>query len=228
MRKLGFEAVATTSWGLATQLGLRDGTGAVGREETLANGRLIAGATDLPVNADLENGFGDAPGHAAETVRQAAALGLAGGSIEDATGRSDQPIYLFEQAVERVRAAADAARESGFVLTARAENWLHGVRDADDTLRRLRAYADAGAQVLFAPFAPLELQAEAARIGPPLSVLAPGPEVTVGQLAELGAARISVGGWLARAATTAVRKAAEKMRDGGGFGWTAALDGFPG
>ena len=140
---LGFDALATTSAGLAFSLGRRDGEGAVSRDETLANARAIVEATDLPVSADLENGFGDAPETCAETIRQASATGLAGGSIEDATGDSSRPIYDFHEAVERIAAAAEAANSLPFVLTARAENFLHGRPDLADTIRRLQAYAKA-------------------------------------------------------------------------------------
>ena len=150
---LGFEALATTSAGFAFSIGKPDGEGAVDRNETLANVRAIVEATTLPVSGDLENGFGDDPEACAETIRLAAGAGLVGGSIEDATGRADTPIYRYEQALERVRAAVAAARSLPFpfTLAARAENFLHGIADLDDTIRRLVAFADAGADVLFAP-----------------------------------------------------------------------------
>jgi 2-methylisocitrate lyase-like PEP mutase family enzyme len=150
---LGFEALATTSAGLAFSLGKPDGEGVVQRDETLANVRAIVDATSLPVSGDLENGFGDAPETCAETIRLAAQAGLVGGSIEDASGRADQPIYPLDHALERVRAAVTAARSLPFpfVLCARAENFLHGIADLDDTIRRLQAFADAGADALFAP-----------------------------------------------------------------------------
>src|SRR5216684_5837173 len=148
---LGFEALATTSMGYAFSLGRRDNT--LDREETLANASAIASATHLPVSADLENGFGDAPEIVAETIKLAAAAGVVGGSIEDATGRSDHPIYEVEHAIERVRAAVAAARALPFpfTLTARAENYLHGRPDLKDTIKRLQAYQEAGADVLYAP-----------------------------------------------------------------------------
>ena len=148
---LGFEALATTSGGYAFSMGQRDYT--VGREAVLAHISALAPATDLPFSADLENGFGDEPEAAAETIRLAAAAGAVGGSIEDATGRADHPIYEPALAAERVRAAAEMARGLGFpfTLTARAENYLHGRRDLKDTIGRLQAYQEAGADVLYAP-----------------------------------------------------------------------------
>src|SRR3954447_6672277 len=144
---LGFEALATTSAGLAFSLGRRDGEGALSRDETLANARAIVAATDLPVSADLENGFGDDPGTVAETIGLAAQAGLVGGAIEDATGDPAPPIYDAVHAAERVAAAVAAARSLPFrfTLTARAENFLHGRRDLNDTIRRLKAYEAAGA-----------------------------------------------------------------------------------
>ena len=148
---LGFAALATTSMGYAFSVGRRDG--AIGRAEMMAHIVAIVSATDLPVSADLENGYGDSPATVAQTIRLAASAGVVGGSIEDATGRADQPIYELEFAVERIRAAAAAARALPFVftLTARAENYLHGRPDLADTVRRLRAYQEAGADVLYAP-----------------------------------------------------------------------------
>src|ERR1700758_1720771 len=148
---LGFEALATTSMGYAFSLGRLDNT--LGREETLAYASAIASATHLPVSADLENGFGDAPETVAETIRLAAAAGVVGGSIEDATGRPDKPIYDKEHAIDRIRAAAAAVRglPFPFTLTARAENYLHGRPDLRDTIARLQAYQEAGADVLYAP-----------------------------------------------------------------------------
>ena len=153
LQGLGFEALTTTSAGLAFVLGRRDGAGEVTRDETLANAKAIADATDLPVAADLENGFGHTPEAAAETIRLAGEAGLVGGSIEDATGDAQRPIYDFQQAVERVAAAAEAARALSFpfVLVGRAENFLHGRPDLDDTIRRLQAFEAAGADALFAP-----------------------------------------------------------------------------
>ena len=154
LASLGFEALTTTSAGLAFTLGRPDGAGLISRDETLANAKAIADATDLPVAADLENGFGDAPEAAAETIRLAGEMaGLVGGSIEDATGDPQRPIYDFQHAVERVAAAAEAAHALPypFVLVGRAENFLHGRPDLDDTIRRLQAFEAAGADALYAP-----------------------------------------------------------------------------
>src|SRR4051812_39484121 len=150
---LGYEALATTSAGFAFALGRPDGAAAIDRDETLANARAIVEATPLPVSADLENGFGDDPEACAETIRLAAEAGLAGGSIEDATGRAEDPIYPFDLALERVKAAIAAARALPFrfVLVARAENLICGRPDLPDTIRRLEAFADSGADVLYAP-----------------------------------------------------------------------------
>ncbi|MDH6119049.1 isocitrate lyase/phosphoenolpyruvate mutase family protein [Kitasatospora sp. GAS204B] len=220
---LGFTAVATTSAGLAFALGRTDGANLVTREEALANARAIVTATDLPVSADLENGFGASPDAVAETIRLAAATGLVGGSIEDATGDPATPIHPFEQAVERIRAAVAAARELDFpfTVTARAENFLHGRPDLDDTVRRLRAFEAAGADVLFAPGLP---DAEAVRtvcaaVDKPVNVLAAGPlaKLTVRQLAELGARRISVGSAFARVALAAAQRSAAEILNTGGF-----------
>ena len=153
LASLGFEALATTSLGLSNSLGRPDGAGVVSREEVLDNCRLIAAATDLPVNADLENGYADEPRAAAEMIRLASEAGIVGGSIEDATGDPQNPIYDFALAVERVQAAVETGRSLPvpFVLTARAENLLHGRLDLDDTIRRLQAFEKAGADVLYAP-----------------------------------------------------------------------------
>lgn len=156
LTSMGFEALATTSAGLAFSLGRRDAEGAVSREEILANAQSIVEATHLPVSADLENGFGDSPEEVSETIRMAAAIGLVGGSIEDATGNPQAPIYAFNHALERVIAGVEAARSLSlpFVFVARAENFSAGVHDLDDTIRRLIAFEQAGADVLFAPGLP--------------------------------------------------------------------------
>jgi 2-methylisocitrate lyase-like PEP mutase family enzyme len=220
---LGFEALATTSLGLANTLGRPDGTGAVSRAEVLANCRAISDATDLPVNADLENGYADAPEAAAEMIRLAAAAGVVGGSIEDATGDPSHPIYDFDLAVERVRAAVNAAHALPvpFVLTARAENFLHGRRDLDDTIRRLQAFEAAGADVLYAPgLRDLpSIRAVTSAVGKPLNVVmsSADPSITVAQLAEAGVKRISVGGALSRLALAAFLKGAREMKEGGSF-----------
>jgi 2-methylisocitrate lyase-like PEP mutase family enzyme len=222
---LGFEALATTSFGLANALGRVDGTLAVNRDELIANCREIAGATDLPVNADLENGYADDPKKAAEIFRMAAEAGIVGGSIEDATGRADEPIYDFNLAVERVAAAAEVARALPFpfTFTARAENFLHGRRDLDDTVKRLQAFARAGADVLYAPGLRdlATIRQVAAAVSKPLNVVmsAADPDLTTQQLAEAGVKRISIGGALSRLAFAAVRDAALAMRDKGSYTW---------
>lgn len=222
---LGFEALATTSAGHAFTLGRNDGAQKVGREETLANARAIVEATNLPVSADLENGFGDAPEAAAETIRQAAAVGLVGGSIEDATGRADDPIYGLDQAVQRVRAAVAAARSLPFpfTLTARAENFLHGRRDLADTIRRLQAFQEAGADVLYAPGLATreEIEAVVGAVDRPVNVVMGlvGARFTVEELGEIGVKRISVGGSLARAALGGFLRAAREIKDQGSFGY---------
>src|SRR5579862_2537723 len=219
---LGFEALATTSSGFAFSLGRRDG--AVTREEVLAHCRLIADVTDLPVAADLENCFGDDPKTVAETIRLAAATGIVGGSVEDASGDDSHPIYDHGLAVERVAAAAEAARSLPFpfTLTARAENFLHGRPDLDDTLLRLEAYAAVGAEVLYAPGLPnLEAIAQVCKaLAPrPVNVLAGIKNLNfpVAQLEAAGARRISLGGSLARAALGALIDAAAEMREHGTF-----------
>jgi 2-methylisocitrate lyase-like PEP mutase family enzyme len=204
---LGFAAIATTSAGLAFMLGRRDGRAAVSRAEAVSNARDIAGATDLPVSADLEDGYGAEPGECAATVRLAADAGLCGCTIEDTTADPAAPIHGFDRAVARVRAAADAARAAPrpFVLTARAENFLHGRPDLDDTVRRLVAFAEAGADCLYAPGLPsLEaIRAVVAAVAPkPVNVLSGPRDGLVPQqvLADAGVRRISVGGVLARTA----------------------------
>lgn len=226
LASLGFAALATTSAGLAFALGRADGEGALSRAETLENARAIVEATALPVAADLENGFSDVPEDCAETIRQAAAVGLVGGSIEDTSGRSEQPIYPFELAVERVRAAALAARSLPFpfMLTARAENLLHGRLDLADTLRRLEAFAEAGADVLYAPGLRTreEIVAVVRAVAPkPVNVLMglSGVRLSLAELSELGVKRVSVGSALARAAYGGLLQAAEEIAGAGTFGF---------
>lgn len=223
---LGFEALATTSAGLAFSLGRPDAEGALSLEETLANAQAIVDATPLPVAADLENGFGDLPEDCAQTILRAAATGLVGGSIEDASGRSEAPIYDFDLSVARVRAAVAAARQLSFPFTlcARAENLLHGKLDLDDTIRRLQAYADAGADVLYAPGLRSvdEIRAVVQAVAPkPVNVLMgmPGVPLGVNQLQDLGVKRISVGSSLARVALGAFQRAALEIREQGTFGY---------
>ena len=225
LASLGFEALATTSLGLANSLGRPDGANAVSRREVLDNCRMIADATDLPVNADLENGYAHEPRAAAEMIRLAAETGVVGGSIEDATGEPGNPIYDFTLAVERVRAAVEVARALSFpfTLTARAENLLHGRPDLDDTIRRLQAFETAGADVLYAPGLRdlATIRAVTAAVGKPLNVVmsAADPALTAEQLAEAGVKRISVGGALSRLALAAFLRGAREMKDRGTFTW---------
>ena len=222
---LGFEALATTSAGMAFALGRRDG--AVSRDDTLAHARTIVSATALPVSADLENGFGHGPEDCAETIRAASAVGLAGGSIEDASGDDARPIYGFTHAVERVAAAVAAARALPvpFVLTARAENFLHGRPDLDDTIRRLQAFERAGAEVLYAPgLTTLEqIRTVCSSVSRPVNVVMglAGGTFSVPQLAEAGVKRISLGSSLARAALGALVRAAREIRNQGTFSFAA-------
>ena len=218
---LGFEALATTSMGYAFSVGRPDNT--LDRQGTLAYASAIASATGLPVSADLENGFGDAPEVVAETIRLAAAAGVVGGSIEDATGRSDHPIYDLELAVERVRAAAEAARTLSFpfTLTARAENYLHGRPDLADTIKRLQAYQEAGAHVLYAPalVSKDDIAAMVRSVDRPVNVLMglQGVQLSLAELSAMGVRRVSVGSSLARAAMGAFLRAAREMREHGTF-----------
>jgi 2-methylisocitrate lyase-like PEP mutase family enzyme len=223
---LGFEALATTSAGLAWMLGKADGTAAVTRAESMDNAREIVGATGLPVAADLENGYGDEPEECARTILAAAQAGLVGGSIEDATGRPADPIYPFELAVERVRAAVKAARSLPFpfILAARAENLINGRPDLPDTIRRLEAYAEAGADVLYAPGLKTreEVSAVVRAVAPrPVNVLVGTAvlRVPLAELAELGVKRVSLGSALARVAYGALLQAAEGLRREGDLGF---------
>ncbi|HEV2860609.1 MAG TPA: isocitrate lyase/phosphoenolpyruvate mutase family protein [Pyrinomonadaceae bacterium] len=222
----GFEALATTSAGFAHTLGRLDGQ--VTRDEAVEHCRALCAAVEVPVSADLENCFAEEPEEAAATIVAGAEAGLAGGSIEDYTGDPSKPIYDFNLAVERVHAAAEAARSRGFafVLTARAENLLHGRQDLDDTIRRLQAYEAAGADVLYAPGLKTldEVRLVTGALSKPVNVLGPMLRgVTVAELAEAGAKRISLGGALARAAITALLRAGAEMRGQGSFGWAADL-----
>ena len=218
---LGYEALATTSLGVANNLG-RVG---VTREEVIANAREIVNATDLPVNADLENCFAHEPAAAAETIRMAAEAGLAGGSIEDYSDDPKAPIYDFDLSVERVRAAVAVAKSLPvpFVLTARAENLIRGRNDMADTIRRLKAYSAAGAEVLYAPGlrSAAEIRAVVEAIDRPLNVVTGWlePGITVADVAAAGAKRISVGGALNRLALAAFVDAARAMKEEGSFAW---------
>ena len=221
---LGFEALATTSAGCAFALGQRDNT--VGREKSIAHSTEIVSATDLPVSADLENGFGDDPETVAETILMAAAAGLAGCSIEDATGQAANPIYEFDFAVARIQAAVDAARSLNFpfTLTARAENFLWGRPDLGDTIRRLQAYQEAGADVLYAPglLTKDDIAAVVKSVDRPVNVVMglKGLQLSLAELSQIGVRRISVGSALSRAAFGAFLRAAREMRERGTFSFS--------
>lgn len=221
----GFEALATTSAGCAFAIGVPDNR--IDREQAIEHVRVLAAATPLPLSADLENGFGNDPETVAETIRLAAAAGAAGASIEDTDTRSDSPQYPFAHAVERVRAAAEAARalDFPFTLTARAENFLVGNPDLRETIRRLQAFQDAGADVLYAPgLASREHIAEVVRsVDRPVNVLMGAPALRLGvdDLAALGVRRISVGSALSRAALGAFLRAVREIREHGSFGFGA-------
>ena len=218
---LGFEALATTSMGYAFSAGQRDNT--IDRQRMMEHVSAIASASDLPVSADLENGFGDAPETVAETIRLAAAAGVVGGSIEDASGRPDHPIYDRAHAVERIRAAAAAVRALpfAFTLTARAENYLHGRPDLGDTITRLQAYQEAGADVLYAPglASKEEIAAVIRAVDRPVNVVMGlrGVQLSLAALSALGVRRVSVGSALCRAALGAFLRAAREMREHGTF-----------
>jgi 2-methylisocitrate lyase-like PEP mutase family enzyme len=218
---LGFEALATTSAGYAFSVGQRDNT--IGRDRMIAHVAEIVAATDLPVSADLENGFGDDPDTVAETIRLAAATGLVGGSIEDSTGRPEDPIYDHDLAVERVRAAADVVRALPFpfMLTARAENYLVGRLDLKDTIKRLQAYQEAGADVLYAPglWTRDDIAAVVSSVDRPVNVIMglQGIHISLAELSEIGVKRISVGSALSRAALGAFLRATQEMRTHGTF-----------
>jgi 2-methylisocitrate lyase-like PEP mutase family enzyme len=221
LAQLGFEALATSSAASAATLGRRDGR--ITREGALAHARSIAGATDLPVSADLENGFGHEPSVVAETILLGAETGLVGASIEDATGKEDNPVYDISHAAERIGAAVEAARSLPFpfTLTARAENFLHGKTDLDDTIRRLVAYEKAGADVLFAPALP-DLAAVCvvcAAVSKPVSFMVGirGKSFTVAELTEAGVKRISFGASFHRAAMTGLVEAAREAKAQGTF-----------
>ena len=217
---LGFEAVDTSSAGLAFSTGRPDAAGLISRVELLDSVAAIAAGVDVPVNADLENGFGDAPDHVAETIMLAAARGIAGGSIEDATGRAGDPLYAYDLAVARIRAAAQAAR-GRFVLTARCDAWMHGGHDLQEVIRRLKGFEDAGADVLAAPGLPdkAALQAVLSAVHRPVAtfvgISAWQPDLA--ELAAMGVKRVSVGSGLARVALTNFMEAAREVKEKGTF-----------
>jgi 2-methylisocitrate lyase-like PEP mutase family enzyme len=223
LQSLGFNALATSSAAGAATYGKQDGQ--ISLDEALAHGRLICSATSLPVSADLEKGFGDEPEAAAKAITLAAGVGMVGGSIEDHTGREADPIFEFDFAVERVAAAAEAARALPFpfTLTARTENFLHGRADLDDTIRRLQAFEKAGADVLFAPGLPtLEaVRTVCASVSKPVNfmVAIPGKSFSVKELADAGVRRISLATTLYRAAMGGLVNAAREIREKGTFGY---------
>ncbi|MGO9244343.1 MAG: oxaloacetate decarboxylase [Verrucomicrobiia bacterium] len=221
LTQLGFEALATSSAASAAALGRRDGR--ITRDGALAHARSIVNATDLPVSADLENGFGHEPSVVAQTILLAAETGLAGASIEDSTGNKDKPLYDIGEATERIAAAAEAARSLPFpfTLTARAENFLHGNTNLDDTIRRLVAYEMAGADVLFAPALPdlAAVRAVCDAVSKPVNFMVAirGKSFTVAELAEAGVKRISFGASFHRAAMTGLVDAAREVKERGTF-----------
>ena len=220
---MGYEALATSSGASAAAIGRRDGQ--LTRDDALAHARAIAGATELPVAGDLENGFGDAPAYVAETIRLAAGAGLVGGSIEDFSGEQGKKLYDIGFATERIAAAVEAARALpfAFTLTARAENYLRGNPSLDDTIRRLQAFEKAGADVLFAPGLPdLEsVRAVCDSLSKPVNFMIgmKGSSFSVAQLAEAGVRRVSLGGALYRAAMVGFMNAAREIRQDGTFGF---------
>jgi 2-methylisocitrate lyase-like PEP mutase family enzyme len=220
---LGFQALATSSAASACALGKRDGR--LTRDEALAHAQMIVEATDLPVSADLEKGFGDAPEVVAETIRLAAGVGLVGCTIEDSTGNPDSPLYDVRLAVERIAAAAQAARavQFPFMLTARAHNLLYGAPSLDETISRLQAYERAGADVLFAPGLPdlAGVRAVCAAVSKPVNFMVgiKGKSFSVGELAAAGVRRISLATSLYRAAMTGLLDAIKEVRDTGQFGF---------
>lgn len=232
LTSMGFEALATTSAGLAFSLGRRDAEGALSRLEILANAQSIVEATHLPVSADLENGFGDSPEEVSKTIRMAAEIGLVGGSIEDATGNLQAPIYQFNHALERVIAGVEAARSMSFpfVFVARAENFSSGIHDLDDTIRRLIAFEQAGADVLFAPGLPdlnaIQIVCEA--LQKPVNVVMglADSSLTVDELAGVGVRRVSLGSSFARAALGEFIRAAEEVKTMGTFNFASNAISF--
>jgi 2-methylisocitrate lyase-like PEP mutase family enzyme len=224
LESMGFEALATTSLGVANVLGQRDVT----LQQVLDNCREICEVTSLPVNADLENCFADAPREAARAIRLACEAGAVGGSIEDSSGNAQKPIYDFNLAVERVQAAVEVASSLPvpFMLTARAENFLHGRKDMDDTIRRLQAFEAAGADVLYAPglYSLEEMRTITSALTKPFNAVMgfADPKITLKQLGEAGVRRVSIGGGLNRVALKAFMDAAKQMRDGN-FGFITSM-----
>lgn len=223
---IGFEALATTSAGLAFSLGKSDGKNGISMEQALANASDIVQATNLPVSADLENGYHDDPEGVFDTIINAEKIGLVGGSIEDATGDSSNPIYDFDLAVERIKSASEAVKKLScpFVLTARAENFLHGRPDLKDTIRRLQAFQDAGADVLYAPGLKShdDIAAVVSEVDRPVNILMglAGVNISVKELTELGVKRISLGSSFNRAALGALLGAADEVLNKGTFSFS--------
>ena len=230
LASMGFEALATTSAGMAFALGRKEGM--VSRADTLEHCRTIVDATALPVSADLERGFGDSADSVAETILAAAQTGLAGGSIEDYSGDPGNPIFEFNLAVERIAAAVDASRSlaQDFVLTARSENFLWGRRDLDDTIKRLQAFSKAGADVLYAPGLPDldSVRRVCAEVDKPVNIVMglSSTGFTVPELAAAGVKRISVGASFARAAYGAFVNAATEVINDGSFAYADSAIGF--
>ncbi len=229
---LGFQALATTSAGQAFSLGRRDNEEAISREEAMAHARELVAATPLPVNGDLEKGYGDSPEGVAETIRAAAEAGLAGCSIEDATGRREAPIFDRSLAVERIHAAAEAVRglDRPFVLTARAENLIQGVPDLEDTQARLAAFAEAGAEVLYAPGLKdlPTIRRFCEELPCPVNLLygLKGQDFPIAAAVEAGVRRISLGSGLARACYGTLFTAAEELAEAGTASYGATVPGF--
>jgi 2-methylisocitrate lyase-like PEP mutase family enzyme len=223
LQHLGFKALASSSAGFAFSQGKSDLS--ISAAQMFAHLEALSAATDLPLSADLQNGWGEAPAQVAQTILDAAGTGIVGGSIEDASGEAGGPVYEIGLASERIRSAAEAARTLGFkfTLTARAENYLYGRPDIKDTIRRLQAYQEAGADVLFAPGVQSkeDIRSIVQSIDRPLNVLAgvQGMQLTVAELRELGVTRISLGGSLARAAYGELMRAAREVQESGSFGY---------
>ncbi len=221
LEALGFSALATTSAGLAFSMGLRDSSGSLSRHQVLGNARSIVEATNLPVSADLEDGFGPSPEDCAQTLSEAEAVGLCGGTIEDATGDPDNPIYDFGHAVERIEAAVAAKTRPEFLITARAENFIYDRPDLDDTIKRLQAFEKAGADVVYAPGLPdIESVRDVCQaVSVPVNVVVglSATTYTVDQLSQAGVKRISTGGSLARAALGEMIRAARELLDNGTY-----------
>ncbi len=229
---LGFPALATTSAGHAYALGRRDNEGAISREESMVHARELVSATDLPVNGDLEQGYGDSPEAVATTIRAAAEAGLAGCSIEDATGRSDDPIFDKSLAVERIAAAVEAVKslDRPFVLTARAENLIHGRLDLQDTFDRLAAFAEVGAEVLYAPGLKdlATIRRFCSELPCPLNLLygLKGQDFPISAAEQAGVRRISLGSGLARLAYGALLSAGVELTEDGTANYAKEVPGF--